>query len=159
MPPPTLLPGGSTACTNLLRMWGKEWRGRRILAHCDNEAAVHMLASRSSRDTQLNHLLRCLFFIEAEFNFALSGTHIAGVDNHLADDLSRDKFLVFSLNYHRPTPYQRPSPSPSRRLYWTLMPHGHRPARYNSLSILSRWVSLIHKENISSSYKAFSVVL
>ena len=91
-------------------VWGKRWHGRRVLVHCDNEAAVHMLASRSSRDAQLNHLLRCLFFIEAEFNFALSGTHIAGVDNHLADDLSRDKLSCFLSKL--PQAHTLPSPIP-----------------------------------------------
>ena len=69
-----------------------------------------MLASRSSRDAQLNHLLRCLFFIEAEFNFALNGTHIAGVDNHLADDLSRDKLSCFLSKL--PQAHTLPSPIP-----------------------------------------------
>ena len=96
-------------CGRGLRM-GKGWHGRRVLVHCDNEAAVHMLASRSSRDAQLNHLLRCLFFIEAEFNFALSGTHIAGVDNHLADDLSRDKLSCFLSKL--PQAHTLPSPIP-----------------------------------------------
>ena len=46
--------------------WGSQWRGIRVLGRCDNEAVTAVLRSRSSRDPHLMHLLRCLFFIEAE---------------------------------------------------------------------------------------------
>ena len=35
------------------------------------------------------HLLRCLFFFEASFNFAIKAMHISGAKNELADDLLR----------------------------------------------------------------------
>jgi len=44
-------------------MWGKTWRGQQVRAHCDNEAAVHVMASRSSKNPGLMPLLRCMFFI------------------------------------------------------------------------------------------------
>ena len=47
--------------------WGKMWQGSTILARCDNEAVVAVINSRYSRDEQLMHLLRCLFFTEAKF--------------------------------------------------------------------------------------------
>lgn len=40
-------------------------------------------------------MLRCLFFIEAQFQFKTVATHVPGVDNELADDLSRDKLTSF----------------------------------------------------------------
>ena len=67
--------------------WGSQWRGIRVLSRCDNEAVTAVLGSRSSRDPHLMHLLRCLFFIEAEHCFMLSVSHIAGVDYDLADHL------------------------------------------------------------------------
>ena len=76
-------------------VWGRRWRGQHVRAHCDNEAVVHMMASRSSKNPQLMHLLRCIFFIEAGFGFTLSVVHITGVANDLADDLSRDKLVSF----------------------------------------------------------------
>lgn len=40
-------------------------------------------------------LLRSLFFLEATHQFRLSSVHIAGVDNELADDLSRNRLRDF----------------------------------------------------------------
>ena len=62
---------------------------------CDNQAVVAVLATRTCRDQKLKHLLRCLFFFEASFQFTLVATYIAGSINHLADDLSRNKLSSF----------------------------------------------------------------
>ena len=35
------------------------------------------------------HMLRCLFFVEAAYNFKLVATHITSIENDIADDLSR----------------------------------------------------------------------
>lgn len=56
---------------------------------------THMAAKRHSKNPELMHLLRCLFFIEAEHSFTLSLIHIAGVENDLADDLSRNNLSSF----------------------------------------------------------------
>lgn len=40
-------------------------------------------------------LLQCLFFIEAYFQFHLSGAYLPGVANGLVDDLSWDRFTAF----------------------------------------------------------------
>ena len=55
-------------------------------------------------------LMRCLHFISAKFNLLLSATHIAGIENSLADALSRDN-LPFFFIYH-PQANQCPSPIP-----------------------------------------------
>ena len=34
-------------------VWGRRWRGQQVLGHCDNEAVVHMMASRSSKNPDL----------------------------------------------------------------------------------------------------------
>jgi len=41
------------------------------------------------------HLIRCLAFITAKFQFLLSASHIPGVENTAADALSRNKVVVF----------------------------------------------------------------
>lgn len=61
----------------------------------DNQAVVAVLASRSCRDMDLMHLLRCLFFFEAEFQFNLVAVHIPGRLNTLADNLSRNDAALF----------------------------------------------------------------
>ena len=48
-------------------VWGEKWRGY-VVCKSDNEAVVSIIASRSSHSSQLMHLLRCLFFLEAYYN-------------------------------------------------------------------------------------------
>ena len=45
---------------------------------CDNEAVVAILYSGTSRDSLMMHLLRCLVFITAKFNFVLSASYSWG---------------------------------------------------------------------------------
>ena len=72
-------------------LWGKEWQGKVINCCCDNQAVVAVLQSRSSKEAEVMHLLRCLFFFEAVSSFHIQSSHIAGVENTLADDISRNK--------------------------------------------------------------------
>ena len=71
-------------------IWGKLWRGKLIICHCDNQSVVAVIKARYSRDDELMHLLRTLFFIEATFGFQLEARYLPGVHNELADALSRD---------------------------------------------------------------------
>lgn len=75
--------------------WGKRWQGSTVQAWCDNAAVVAVINSRYSRDEQLMHLLRCLFFVEAKFQIQIVAEHIPGHQNVLADDLSRDRVSSF----------------------------------------------------------------
>ena len=53
------------------------------------------MKSRTSTNLHLMHLLRCLFFIEALYDFGCSCAHIPGKWNDLADDLSRNCAYTF----------------------------------------------------------------
>ena len=75
--------------------WGTRWNGKCVRWRCDNQAAVRVIASRSCRDTSMMHLLRCLFFLEAHYQFHIVAVHVPGKDNVWADDLSRDRHLSF----------------------------------------------------------------
>ena len=44
-------------------LWGNVWRGRAILVHCDNQAAVEVMNSGYRRDTGMMQSIWCLFFI------------------------------------------------------------------------------------------------
>ena len=76
-------------------MWGKAWEGQVVCCRCDNEAVVAGLNRRTFRDQDLMHLLRCLSFFEAMFSFSAIASHISGVQNYLADDLSRNMLSFF----------------------------------------------------------------
>ena len=89
-------------------VWGLVWRDQTILCHCDNQAVVAVLRSRTSKHPRLMHMLRCLFFIEACYGFELSSAYIATRANHLADDLSRNNLSSFLSK----VPLARKSPVP-----------------------------------------------
>ena len=71
--------------------WGSCWKGVRVQWYCDNQAAVRAVSSRSCRDQPMMHLIRCLFFIEAWYQFEMVASHLPGHLNTLADDLSRNR--------------------------------------------------------------------
>ena len=76
-------------------VWGKHWTGHTVQCKCDNESVVAVIASRTSKNIAVMHLLRCLFFFEASLNFCITATHLPGAQNELADDLSRNRLSDF----------------------------------------------------------------
>ena len=68
--------------------WGPAWGSHSVVVHCDNQA---VLACLHSHDKHIMHMLRTLAFVEA---IQLLPEYINTRDNHLADDLSRDKLLL-----------------------------------------------------------------
>ena len=53
-------------------LWGRQWKGTTVRANCDNEAAVTVIYSGYSRDPFVMHVLRCIFFFSATFDFNLT---------------------------------------------------------------------------------------
>ena len=78
-------------------VWGCSWQGHVVHVHSDNEAVVTVVNSGYSKDPQMMHLTRCLFFILAAWDISLYACHIPGVLNTVADAISRDNNpLLFS---------------------------------------------------------------
>ena len=86
-------------------IWGKSWRLSRVCFHTDNMAVVAMLQNRTARDPVARHLLRCLYFYSAIYQFQHRGEHVPGVLNVAADALSRNHMSIFSslIPQARPT--------------------------------------------------------
>lgn len=76
-------------------LWGHQWKGKTVRARCDNAAVVSIINTGSSRAKEAMHLMRCLSFIAAKYEFFMCATHIRGVDNILADALSRNNMHLF----------------------------------------------------------------
>ena len=78
----------------------------------DNAAVVATLNSGSSKEVTLMHLMRCLCFNMAKFNFVVSASHVLGKQNQLADALSRNNSDQFLLDYPQasPSPFKSPMP-------------------------------------------------
>ena len=88
-------------------LWGRHWRGQTILFKSDNTATVTAICSGSARDPSIRHLLRCLFFFAASWQFHYTAAHIPGIVNSAADAISRNKaHLLAEL-----VPSANPSPS------------------------------------------------
>ena len=76
-------------------VWGARWRGSLVRCHCDNQAVVAVVKGGYCREQGMAHLLRCLFYLEAKFNFVLTSVHVPGVENSAADAVSRNKMDAF----------------------------------------------------------------
>ena len=71
-----------------------------------NEGAVAVVNSGYSKNGQIMHLMRCLFFIVANYQILLMACHIPGAQNGAADVISRDNLPRFFslLQVANPTP-------------------------------------------------------
>ena len=81
-------------------VWGHTWTGNQVQSLCDNKAVVTVINSRSSRESDIMQLLRCLFFLESHFQFYLIARHLLGLANTLADHLSRNRLPSFRTHHH-----------------------------------------------------------
>ena len=75
--------------------WAHQWKAMRILCHCDNEGVVNLIGTRYSRHPPTMALLRRLFYLELQHDFMLTCNHIAGIDNKVADAISRQQWSQF----------------------------------------------------------------
>lgn len=69
-------------------VWGQSWTNCSVMSRCDNMAVVEVLRTRTTKEKDVMHLLRCLHFFEAHFECRVQSVHIQGIDNDRADDLS-----------------------------------------------------------------------
>ena len=56
-------------------MWGRQCSHKHVLVYCDNMAAVQIMASKTSKEQGIMHLLRCLHFFTAMFDINLKVVH------------------------------------------------------------------------------------
>ena len=56
-------------------VWGKRWSKKTKMAQCDNAAVVAIINSGTSKDCKGMHVMHCLAFISAKFEFSLIATH------------------------------------------------------------------------------------
>ena len=71
------------------KLWGGTWRSKRILVYCDNEASVTVLNSGKTKDSFLQDCVREICFLAASHEFEIKAVHRPGIQNTLADLLSR----------------------------------------------------------------------
>ena len=71
------------------------WCKRYGLFRSDNEAVVHILNTQTSKVLSLMQLLRSLLLSAARDSFSFSARHVPGVNNQIADALSRFRWQDF----------------------------------------------------------------
>jgi len=79
-----------------LRLWCPLFRGKKILIYCDNSASVIVLNSGRGKDKTMLMLLREIALLCAENECMIKAVHLPGVDNRLADRLSRRSTMAES---------------------------------------------------------------
>ena len=75
-------------------IWGAQWQHRQVLVWCDNMAVVSIMASQTSKDPLIMHLLRCMHFFWALHDISVQAEHIPGASNTVADAISRNNLQV-----------------------------------------------------------------
>ena len=75
--------------------WGNHWSTKRVLFLCDNQAVVSILQSGTSHSPEIMELVRSLHLCAAKHNFYHSAKHVPGIDNSVADSLSRFNMQAF----------------------------------------------------------------
>ena len=72
-----------------VRLFQRQWASSRVLIRCDNEAVVSVLRTSKTRDSYLAACARNIWYVSATSDIDLQYTHIRGLDNKIADVLSR----------------------------------------------------------------------
>ena len=91
-------------------IWGPNWQHKQVLVLCDNAAVVQILNAKTSKEKTIMHLLRCLHFFCALADIKLRAEHLPGLQNTIADAISRNNLQV--LFSEVPTVFPSPSPIP-----------------------------------------------
>ena len=72
-----------------IRLLKFQWASHKVLIRCDNEAVVTVLKSGKTRDSYLAACTHNIWLESALADIDLQYAHIRGIDNKVADVLSR----------------------------------------------------------------------
>ncbi len=70
-------------------IWGSDLAGKKVIFRSDNEGVVSIINKQSSPCTKIMRLVRFFVMQCLEFNISFKATHIPGLQNEIADSLSR----------------------------------------------------------------------
>lgn len=76
-------------------IWSQLLSGKKIQFLTDNMALVSIINSQSSRSKRIMSLLRELVLLLMQFNITFKAKHIPGIDNSVADAISRKQWEKF----------------------------------------------------------------
>lgn len=101
-----------------LAIWGPHFANKRILLHTDNKGVLFAVNCLSSSSVMVVRVLRQIVWFCLRYNIWLKARHLPGVDNEIADSLSR--FQMGRFRQLVPDADQEGAPFPGRlwRLIW-----------------------------------------
>jgi hypothetical protein len=101
------------ALVHAAAVWGPLWATKRITFRCDCQPVYFALLSMTSTDSDMQCLLRHLDMVAARNGFEFRCEHIAGVNNTVADLLSRPLLFSFqALRLRLPGANAQPEDAP-----------------------------------------------
>ena len=109
-------------------VWGCWWVGGTVTVHCDNQAVVSVVNSGYSKDRDMMHMLRCLFFVCAYWGFEVRVEHIPGERNVAADAISCGNMHSFFQVLPNALPQASPIPPVLIELLVTQCPDWTSPS-------------------------------
>ena len=74
---------------------------KRIQLYCDNQGVVEVINSRRSNVPRVMDLVRDLTLCTLQHNFYFRAVHVPGINNNIADSLSRFQMERFHQLAHR----------------------------------------------------------
>ena len=78
-----------------LHLWGHTIKNQRVLFFTDNEAMVHVINKQTCRDKDLMFFVHKLVLVCLNYNICFKAKHVPGLQNKLADSLSRLQLQIF----------------------------------------------------------------
>ena len=94
-----------------MTVWASKVCNKQILIYCDNETVVTVINSGTCKNDRIMDVVRSMFFVCAKNNINIFAKHVPGLENEMADALSRlqgDRFAQLL-----PTAKKHPSAIPS----------------------------------------------
>jgi hypothetical protein len=81
--------------------WADQWSGTHVLIRSDNASTVASINKGTSGSPEMLRVIQRLFWLSVEYNFKLTAKFLPGVDNILADRISRMSCCshAFDLQY------------------------------------------------------------
>ena len=82
-----------------LLVWGIDWANMRIIFHCDNQAVVTIINKQTCKQKHTMNLVRLMVTFCLSNNIVFKAVHVLGVNNGIADALSRlqlDRFRALA---------------------------------------------------------------
>ena len=110
-------------------LWYPEFSGKRLQFWCDNESVVAIINQGHSKAPRIMDLVRFLVLISMKHNFFVRARHVAGVNNGIADALSRFQ----EQRFRQLAPHAAPRPCtipPSLMTLWGTRFSAMRTALY-----------------------------